>query len=241
MKNKLLLIGALFLSIGFTHNIHVSATETEDTNYPVVNIKEDQTNLPQSDTIMYNENKNLSEDDIAKRFIEINEKYEINQPFSNEDAEFVVTYSEKTESENNNLSRGLHFYKGTTSKNFNTSKTSQGVKVTFSGNVKTHINAINVSDQWYSGKTTAKINSGSSKVKSIKTVITNATYGFIGNSGTYIGLVNSSSLTSSSGAKSTANYLDKKHKYTAILATYTYVTTYVTVNTSQGSFNLHAF
>ncbi len=89
-------------------------------------------------------------------------------------------------------------------------------------------------------KTSAKINSGSSKVLKIKSVVTQNTYGLIGNSGTYIGLVHKSSLTSTTNkAKATSNYLDQKRKYSALLVTYTYTTTYVDVTTKSGTFNLY--
>ncbi|EAD0693789.1 hypothetical protein FHZ96_02260 [Listeria monocytogenes] len=201
------------------------------------------TNLPQSNEIIYDCNKNLSADEVDKRFNDISTKYVENEAFSKEDAEFVVRYSDKEEKEDpaaKPLLKGVNFYKGTSSKSFNKSKTSMGVKVTFSGKINSHLNALNPGDQWYSGKTTAKINSGSSKVKKIKSVVSQNTYGLIGNSGTYVGLVHKSSLSSTTSKKgATTNYLDQKKKYSALLVSYAYTTTYVEVSTTSGTFNLY--
>ncbi|EFS04105.1 hypothetical protein D8X85_05360 [Listeria seeligeri] len=200
----------------------------------------DSTNLPQSNEIVYDCNKNLTADEVDKRFTDISTKYVENEALSKEDAEFVVRYSDKEEPAAKPLLKGVNFYKGTSSKSFNKSKTSMGVKVTFSGKISSHLNALSIGDQWYSGKTTAKINSGSSKVKKIKTVISQNTYGLVGGSGTYVGLVHKSSLSSTTSKKgATTNYLDQKKKYSALLVSYSYTTTYVEVSTTSGTFNLY--
>lgn len=202
------------------------------------------TNLPQTKELAFECNKNLSTDEVQKRFLDISNKYEVNEPFSKEDAEFVVRYSDNKEEAPEPttipMAQAINFYKGTSSKSFNKSKTSSGVKVNFSGKINSHLNALSIGDQWYSGKTTAKINSGSSKVKKIKTIISQNTFGLIGNSGTRIGLVHSSSLTSTTSKKgATVNYLDQKKKYSALFVTYSNTTTYVEVTTTTGTFNLY--
>ncbi|MBC1997999.1 hypothetical protein HCJ67_06665 [Listeria marthii] len=227
-KNHFLIIGGLLLILClFPYNAKAA----------------DNTNLPQSNEIIYDCNKNLTAEEVDKRFSDISTKYVANEAFSKEDAEFVVRYSDKEEKEEpvaKPLLKGVNFYKGTSSKSFNKSKTSMGVKVTFSGKISSHLNAINPGDQWYSGKTTAKINSGSSKVKKIKSVVSQNTYGLIGNSGTYIGLVHKSSLSSTTSKKgATTNSLDQKKKYSALLVSYAYTTTYVEVSTTSGTFNLY--
>ncbi len=119
------------------------------------------TNLPQTKEIFYEVNKNLSEEQVEERFNGISEKYSESVPFSNEDAEFVVHYGnqdtkvvnlEPKASNGRPLLKGINFYKGTNSKSFNKSKTSLGVKVTFSGTITSHLNSINPGDQWYSGR-----------------------------------------------------------------------------------------
>ena len=99
-------------------------------------------------------------------------------PFTEEDAEFVVYYSngndkvvDQSELENDMGAAAYYFYKGTNSKRFFQQKISGGVTAQFSGLITTHNNSLRVSDQWYSGDTTLRIMAGSSKVKSIKTVI----------------------------------------------------------------------
>uniref|UniRef100_UPI0018AC2261 hypothetical protein n=1 Tax=Cellulomonas hominis TaxID=156981 RepID=UPI0018AC2261 len=69
---------------------------------------------------------------------------------------------------------------------FSKSTKSYGVGVSFTGRVYGDINALNHS---YRGKMTAKITSGSSKVKKIQTTVTNVAYGLLGNGVTYVGIV----------------------------------------------------
>lgn len=207
------------------------------------------TNLPLQNKIVYKSNKNLSDTKISERFTCINSSYGVGEPFSKEDAEFVKSYIPKQEPTNcerylktsgsNIVPSGFFLYKGTTTKSFNKSKRKYNVKVKFSGTIKSHINSVSLSDQWYSGDTTAKITKGKSRIVSIKTTVSHTAYGVLGNSGTYIGIVHKSSLTSSSGKKAKYNYLDKKKKYSALLTVYNYTTTYVTIATKGGSFNLY--
>ncbi|WP_099224689.1 hypothetical protein [Listeria costaricensis] len=114
------------------------------------------TNLPQSNEIMYDCNKNLSEEEIENRFLKINQKYNVEEPFSDEDAEFVVHYAsddgavaneEVTTANGRPLLKSVKLYKGTFSENFNKFKTSMGVKVTLTGSISSHLNAINPGDQ----------------------------------------------------------------------------------------------
>ncbi|WP_163655469.1 hypothetical protein [Listeria sp. PSOL-1] len=208
--------------------------------FPVMVKASGDTNLPQTNEIVYKSNQGLNEEQIAERFSLIDEKYDEKAPFSKEDAEFIVHYANREDQNSNPMLRGIHFYKGTSSKSFTKSKTSMGVKVTFSGKISSHLNSLNPGDQWYSGKTTARINKGSSKVSKIRSVVSQNTYGLIGNGGTYIGLVHKSTLTSTTSRKgATVNYLDQKRKYSALFVTYTYTTTYVEVTTSSGKFNLY--
>ncbi len=203
---------------------------------------EDNTNLPTSNEIQYIRNKDLNKQQVDQRFGLIASRYKEGESFSIEDAEFIVHYSiQDTRVLNQNpIFRGVYFYKGTVSRSFNKTKTSMGVKVNFYGKISSHINSLSVGGQWYSGKTTAKIKSGSAKVTKIKTVVSQNTYGVIGNSGTYVGLIHKSSLSSTTSKKgATVNYLDSKRKYTAILPVYSYATTYVSVTTTSGTFNLY--
>ena len=217
--------------------------------------KDEGTNLPESEEIVYDVNKNLSPEEVEVRVTEIETKYEVGEPFSNADAEFVVRYitpspsgttgfgdlvaSDGSGSSNYTTQAYVGRYKGTNSKGFMKGKTSNGVTVNFYGNVKSHINALSPSGQWYSGNTTAYITSGKTKVLKMRTVVSQSAYGFIGNSGTYVGLVHSSSLTSTSAKGVTKNYLDQTKKYSALLVGYTHTTARIEVTTPTGTFNLY--
>lgn len=213
--------------------------------------RESRTNLPQTQSIVYDINKDLTREEVQQRVEKISESYNLDEPFSKEDAEFVVTYispasdvyepEPQPETPSGASTLGINFYKGTSSVSFKKSKKSNGVGVTFSGKVSSHLNQISPADQWFAGKTTASITSGKSKITKIKTVVSQNTFGLIGNSGTYIGLVHKSSLTSESGKKSSKNTMDLKKKYTALLVTYASTTAYVKVYTNTGSFNLYGF
>lgn len=245
MNSKKILITSLsaFLISG-SLSVSASSAKAEESREPG-------TNLPQTQSIVYDTNKDLTQEEVQQRVEKISESYDLDEPFSKEDAEFVVTYispasdvyepEPQPETPSGVSTLGIHFYKGTDSKSFKKSKKSSGVGVTFSGKVTSHLNAINPADQWFAGKTTASITSGKSKVTKIKTVVSQNTFGFIGNSGTYIGLVHKSSLTSESGKKSSKNTMDSKKKYTALLVTYASTTAYVKVYTNTGSFNLYGF
>jgi len=245
MNSKKILVASLstFLIAG---SLSVSASNAKAEGNEEVG-----TNLPQTQDIVYDTNKNLTDEKVDQRVEEINSKYDLNEPFSKEDAEFVVNYispasdiytpEPQPDTPSGVSTLGKNFYKGTSSKSFKKSKKSNGVGVTFSGKVTSHLNAINPGDQWYSGKTTASVTSGKAKVTKITSVVSQSAYGFIGNGGTYVGLIHDSSLTSTSGKKQTKNYLDQKKKYSAILMAYAHTTTYVKVYTTTGSFNLYGF
>ncbi|PAD23675.1 hypothetical protein CHH55_20650 [Niallia circulans] len=196
----------------------------------------------QPEEIKFDINKNLSEEQISDRFEEINSSYEVNQPFSIEDIEFIRAYATPNNSNTTNnpgmiqtqaIKLGNH-----NSAKFNKPKTKYGVTVKFSGTVYTDINVLNHS---YRGNITAKITAGSSKVKKIKLATTNKAYGLLGKGGTYVGIVNSSEVSSSTTTKNTGWSMDKTGKYGAVGVLYTYTDAYVDITTTSGAFNLYAF
>lgn len=263
---KVLIIFTLFFALFYSDVVGTAAPLGEmkgkdfseksfdDELNSLVKVEEVGTNLPQSNEITYEVNKDLSDDEIRERFDEINNKYEINAPFTKEHAEFVVYYSnnkvvDQSESstlldvgefENNIDTAALKFYKGTTSKRFFQQKVSSGVTAQFVGLITNHNNSLNISDQWYKGKTTVNIMKGNSKVKSIKTVVKVSTYGLIGSGGTYVGLVYNGQVGSSTKSNK-INTLDEIDKYTAVAVVYSHINAYATVTTAEGSFNIYAF
>ena len=193
--------------------------------------------------IQHSVNMNLTEEQIKDRFELITSSYEIGQPFSEEDTEFVRAYATLVNSDEKNLSGsniGINDFKfgNSASSKFSKSKTAQGVSVTYSGTVRAKLGFVNHS---YGGNVTAKINSGSSKITSIQTVVKGSAFGLLGNSGTYVGLVHSGSVSSTSGAKATSWKMDKTKEYSAVAVVYVYVNAYTVINTTTGSFDLYAF
>ncbi|MES9803897.1 hypothetical protein ABWK49_22735, partial [Priestia megaterium] len=93
----------------------------------------------------------------------------------------------------------------------------------------------------YRGKMTAKITSGSSKVKKIQTTVTNVAYGLLGNGGTYVGIVYNGSKSSSTTKNKTSWSMDETVKYGGVAVVYTYTNAYTRITTTTGSFNLYAF
>ncbi|MFF2500139.1 MULTISPECIES: hypothetical protein [Peribacillus] len=247
-KMKSLLFLSLILVLGAALlPSHVFAAEG---NSPVTGAKPVERQPPSLDPIEIKEitfkiNKNLSDEQIIDRFEEINSKYNINEPFSLEDTEFIRAYASSTNetadiaAQPTNLIQPISLKFGNTnSQSFSKSKSKYGVTVKFTGKVYTNINVLNHS---YRGNLKATIPAGSSKVKGIKTAVTNVAYGVLGKSGTYVGIVYSGSAQSSTTTKKTSWAMDKTVKYSAIAVVYTYTDAYVEVKTTSGSFNLYAF
>nr|WP_295975672.1 hypothetical protein [uncultured Bacillus sp.] len=190
----------------------------------------------------YDVNKNLSEEQIAERFDWINSNYEINQPFSLEDTEFIRAYASPSTANAPTNNGGISTYDlkfgNSASQSFSKSKTAQGVSIKIAGSVRAEVNVLNHS---YGAKYKTTVSSGSSKIKSIRNNVKASAYGMVGTSGTYVGLVHSSSIGATSGSKPTSWSIDKTKEYSASLVVYVYVNAYTTVNTTSGSFDLYAF
>lgn len=186
--------------------------------------------------IKYEENKNLTEEEISKRFDIIDSTYKVGEPFSDKDAEFIVHYAESKQN-----SRLL------TKKSFNRTKTRYNVTVTIKGSLRHTEGVLNHS---YGGSFYADVTKGS-HVASLKNVITHKAYGLVGDSGTYIGLVHDSSTSSKTSKTWKPNltsgkrdlYIDNDKKYTAGPGlAYWRSNAYVKVTTKAGStFTLYAW
>lgn len=192
--------------------------------------------------IQHEVNKNLSEEQIRERFEQINSSYEIQEPFSEEDIEFVRAYAQSTESvDDTEADNGIQTmsmkFGNSNSESFSKTKTAYGVSVKFTGTVYVNIGLVNNS---YRGKTKAVITAGGSKVNSIKLGVTNSAYGAIGGGGIYFGLVYDSGTSSTTKTQTTWN-MDKTVKYTGVAVVYTYTDAYVQVATKSGTFNKYAF
>lgn len=188
------------------------------------------TPLTQND-IKFSKNKNLNKDQIEERFQGINATYNLNEPFSDEDAEFIRVYASPIQSEPGEIS-----INGTASGTFSNSRSVYGVSATYSGSVFSTINYLNHS---YGGNVTAKITAGNSKVKGMDLHITNVAYGLIGTSGTYIGIVYNGEITSSTSSN-TSYSMNRTKNYSAALVVYTWTGAYVDIHTTSGDFDIHA-
>jgi len=188
----------------------------------------------------YEENKNLTKEEIAKRFDLIDSTYSTGQAFSDKDAEFIVNYAQSKDDEPKTRSID-------TKKSFNRTKTRYNVTVTINGSLRHKTGLINHS---YGGTFYADVTKGS-HVASLKNVITHKAYGLVGDSGTYIGLVHDSVTTSNTPKKWKPNlksgkrdlYIDNDKKYTAGPGiAYWRSNAYVRVTTKAGStFTLYAW
>lgn len=185
--------------------------------------------------INYEVNKNLTEERVHERFEQINSKYQINEPFSSEDTEFVRAYASLNVQNDVNQLSDISLLSDTKSEYFNEVKSKYYVSVNFYGRVTSTLNVVNHS---YRGDVTANITSGEEKVNKIETTVTNVAYGLLGNSGTYIGIVYDDSISSSTSSRTTWS-MDKTVNYSAVGVVYTYTNAYATITTSSGSFNLY--
>ncbi|KRE00886.1 hypothetical protein ASE46_28960 [Bacillus sp. Root239] len=192
--------------------------------------------------VTYENNKNLSDEQVSDRFEEINSKYEIEEPFSAEDAEFIRAYAssptDSTDSNSDSMFQTQSIKLNSGSQAFSRSIKKYGVGVSFTGRVYGDINALNHS---YRGKMTTKITSGSSKVKKIQNTVTNVAYGLLGNGGTYVGIVYNGSKSNSTTTNKKSWGMDETVKYGGVAVVYTYTNAYTRITTTTGSFNLYAF
>ena len=243
-------LSALFLSlllvIGVSSSLSSKVYAADVVVDETTNIEETNSIEPiEKSEIEYEINKDLSEEQIRERFRQINSTYEIQEPFSEEDSEFIRAYALSTESvdtlEDTEINGGIQTmslkFGNSNSESFSKSKTAYGVTVKFTGTVYVDIGLVNNS---YRGKTKAVITSGGSKVSNLKLGVTNSAYGLVGGGGTIVGLVYNDETSSKTSTKTTWN-MDKTVKYTGVGVVYTYTDAYVQVATTSGTFNKYAF
>lgn len=243
-------LGALFLSlllvIGVSSQISSKAYAAEVAEDGTANTEENNSIEPiEQSKIQHEINKDLSEEQIKERFRQINSTYKIQEPFSEEDSEFIRAYALSTESvdtsEDTEINSGIQTmslkFGNSNSESFSKSKTAYGVTVKFTGTVYINIGLVTNS---YRGKTKAVITKGKSKVNSLKLGVTNTAYGLIGGGGTRVGLVYNGETHSKTTTKTTWN-MDKTIKFTGVGVLYTYTDAYVQVATKAGTYNKYAF
>ena len=178
-------------------------------------------------------NKNLDGTQVQERFIEINSKYDMYEPFSKEDAEFIRAYAKVPQSA---LATTVETQSVET-QNFNVNKTSQSVSANFSGSLTSTINYVTHS---YGGNITAKVTLGNTKVNGMDLVITNLAYGVIGTTGTYIGIVSDTEIFSST-TNNTSYNMNRTKEYGAVGVLFTYTNAHAVIKTTTGNFDIYAF
>ena len=182
------------------------------------------------DSIVYDQNKNLTDEEINERFKLINSTYTVGEPFSEADAEFIKLYP------------GLHNASlaatRVTEKGFDKSKTGSGVTVNLYGAMYGDLNLVY---GWYQSDAKLNINKGYTNVTGLTMHITCDAYGLLGSSGTYVGIVYKGDKTTKLTPGSKSYYVNKKYEFTGVGMVSAYTNTYIEVDTKIGSFNLYAF
>lgn len=179
-------------------------------------------------TLKYEENIDLNFEQISARFRELSEKYDIGEPFNEIDTEFVKYYAQPA----NSLTRESQM------QSFDVSRTSNVVTCNLYGSVTSTVNVVNHS---FRGDLKLNINKGYQLITSLSLHTTNQTFGFIGNSGTYIGLVYSGDKETVLTPGQKTYIIDKTYNYSAVLVAYTHTNAYAEINTKEGGFTLYAF
>ncbi|MEJ8548828.1 hypothetical protein [Brevibacillus borstelensis] len=165
----------------------------------------------------------LTKAQIQQKFEQINSKYEIGQPFSKEDADFVKKYATPVNIKENSISP-------LSSETFDVSRYDSNNTV--GGRMKGSVSAsIGVITNSYSGDFTTTVLKGS--VSSIKNELSHTAYGLIGSGG--VGKVYSNTLSTT--CKSSPCTLDEGENYSASVA-YAYTSAKATLTYSNGSLGI---
>lgn len=216
-------------SIAKEVDLHTSEEGTKIADNWEQNIKEN--------GFKYDINKNLSQDQIEKRYNEISEKYDLYELLSNEDSEFMIGYRDKIDlfntQENTMLRAGIN-----QNRNIKTVKKSQGgVTAQFSGSLFHKGGSAFGFSQYYGGNLYLKILGGASKVTSVKGIIYHEAWGIAGEQGV-IKVYNDNIQYTKSKAPFASSRMDRSQHYTAYV---TLMKTYskMIVNHKGGSFELY--
>ncbi|MBD8028341.1 hypothetical protein H9636_16990 [Ureibacillus sp. Re31] len=210
MKKKL-----LFLSMAFLLTLGISLNVT-------TNAEASSTSIEDEKEVYKEELSNLNQEEINESFKRIDQEYAIGEEFSLKDQVFIEMYAKPV------IPGGMTIFK---QKYVSGSGSANGVTVKVSGYIKDDVqNIINQSFGAQDLKTSTT--AGSSKVKSVKTVVHHTAYGLVGSGG--VGKVYSGSI-STSGKNTTLN---STKRYSAIVA---YASTWctVTVNHTGGTFTIN--
>lgn len=196
---------------------------------PALAIDSDELSFHQEE-IKFDQNKNLTEEEVNERFQLINSTYDVGEPFNETDTEFVKLYPGIHNASSPNLR--------VTEKGYDVFKTGSGVTVNLYGTMYADITPLN---GWYRSDASLNINNGYTNVTGLTLHITCEAYGLLGSSGTYVGIVYSGDKTTKLTPGSKSYYVDKRYEFNGIGIISAYANTYIDVDTKTGGFNLYAF
>jgi len=219
MKIEKIISGLLIVLMVITGSIAVFADiEKDDTSNDL---------LPLSVIdLKFSCNKNLSEEEIAKRFDEVNEKYGFYEPFSLEDTEFIRAYANPVK--NNSLTRGI-----ITRFDVNKKRTYDGITATIKGSVWVDEGVINHS---FGGDLVGTATQPAGKtIKKLTAYVQIECYGILGSTGV-IGKVYSGELPSSVTNNTSINF-SKSKVFSAVLLYYS-IGGFLDVEYNNGSFTV---
>ena len=170
--------------------------------------------------IIYDVNKNLTEDQMFQRFQIINITYEIGQPFSEEDSEFIRAYAQSANQSNT--------VTPLSSVNIDRLGSANGVYGRIYGSISDYLG---IMDNSFTGNLTGTASSTNYTINSLSLYVQCMAYGIVGSDG-LIGLVYNKTI-SATGASS-PTYLNKTQPYTGAIL-YDHVTCWLDVKYNNGS------
>ncbi len=172
--------------------------------------------------IVYDVNKNLTQEQISQRFQTINTTYKIGLPFSDEDSEFVRAYAKPA-----NQSNAISLL---STVNIDNLGSANGVYGRIYGSIFSDISTVNCS---FGGNLTGTATSSTHSISKLTIKVQHTSYGIIGSGG--IGLVYSKTISASSST-SPVNF-NKSQPYTAA-ALYCSTTCWLDVKYDSGTLSV---
>jgi hypothetical protein len=175
------------------------------------------------------ENQDLTPEQVRDRNEQIVSSYDVGEPLSFADAQFVKTYVAPVTQR-----KDLAQTTGTASRTFNKTGAGAGASVRISGSARTTICDFCTTNSWSTTLTATRV---SGTVTGQTLAVNVYAYGAVG-AWPYVGLVYSNSQS----VKSTASpyTLSRSQSFSAFVS-YMTIDPYVTVSTRSGSFQIHAF
>lgn len=172
MKRMIITIVAVCLTLSLSPIQQVFANsdkEVGDINSLSINVKD----------VKFDSNKDLTKEEVDDRLDEIFKKYDVNEPFSDEDAEFIRAHVSPTSSQNPDLGEDL--IELTANKSFNTTRTVSGITANFGGTIY-DFNGDGLSNS-FRANARLRVTHGNSKVDKLSMEINMKAVGLIGHDG----------------------------------------------------------